>query len=41
MLTNSVVCDPIKKTTDQGYDSFRVIVKTKVHFVNLNAVLPG
>lgn len=36
-----VVCDPVKKAIDQGYDdSFRVILKTKAHFISLNAILP-
>ena len=39
--TYFVVCDPVKKAIDQGYDdSFWVILKTKAHFMNLNAKLP-
>lgn len=39
--THFAVCDPIKRATDQRYDSFWVFVQTKARFLNWNAVLPG
>lgn len=39
--THFAVCDPVKGAIDQGCDdSFWVAVKTKAHFVSLNALLP-